>query len=74
MGLYHLFAGSVVCLHVRAEQATVILMPTKIQTIMRNSVNPILLRPVLRIVLARDSVLLKMERLVSRLQSGHHSA
>ena len=40
---------------------------------MSNSVNPILLRPVLGIVLAVDSVLLKMEQLKSWLQSGHPS-
>ena len=40
---------------------------------MSNHVNPILLRPVLGIVLATDSVLLKMEQLMSRLQSGHHA-
>ena len=31
------------------------------------------LRPVLRTALAMASVLLKMERLMSRLQSGHHA-
>ena len=40
---------------------------------MSNSVNPILLRPVLGIVLAIDSVLLKMEQFMSWLQSGHHA-
>ena len=40
---------------------------------MSNSVNPILLRPVLGIVLAIGSVLLKMEQLVSWLQSGHQA-
>ena len=40
---------------------------------MSNSVNPILLKPVLGIVLAIDSELLKMEQLVSWLQSGHHA-
>ena len=40
---------------------------------MSNSVNPILLRPVLGIVLPIDSVLLKMEQLMSWLQSGHHA-
>ena len=53
----------VASLHIRAEQATVILMS--------NSINPILLRPVLGIVLAIDSVLLNMEQLMSWLQSGH---
>ena len=46
-------------------------MPTKVQIIMSNSVNPILLRVVLRIVLAINSVLLKMEQLMSWLQSDH---
>ena len=60
-------------LHMRAEQATIILMPTKIQIIMGSSVNPILLRPVLGTVLAIDSELLKMEQLMSWSwsQSGH---
>ena len=40
---------------------------------MRKSVNPILLRPVLGMVLAIDSVLLKMEQLMSRLLSSHHA-
>ena len=40
---------------------------------MSNNVNPILLRPVLGIVLAIDSVLLKMEQLMSWLQSGPHA-
>ena len=39
----------------------------------RGKLNPILLRPVLGIVLPRDSVLLKMEQLMSWLQSGHHA-
>ena len=39
-----------------------------------DSVNPILLRPVLRTVLATDSVLLKTEQQVSWVQSGHHAA
>ena len=38
-------------------------LPTKIKIIMSNSVNPTLLRLVLGIVLAMDSVLLKMEQL-----------
>ena len=38
---------------------------------MGNSVNPILLRPVLGTVLARDSVLPKIEQLMSQLPSGH---
>ena len=36
-----------------------------------NCVDPILLRPVLGVVLT--IALLKMERLMSRLQSGHHA-
>ena len=40
---------------------------------MSNNVNLILLRPVLEIVLAIDSVLLKIEQLMSWLQSGHHT-
>ena len=40
---------------------------------MSNNVNPILLRPVLGIVLAIDSILLKLEQLMSWLQSGHHA-
>ena len=39
---------------------------------MSNSVN-ILLRPVLGIVPATDSVSLKMEQLMSWLRSGHHA-
>ena len=56
-------------LHMWAEQATIILMPTKIKIIMSSSVNPILLRPLLWIVLAINTVLLKMEHLMSWLQS-----
>ena len=56
-----------------AEQATVILMSTKIQTIMSNSVNPILLGPALGMSLTINSVLLKMAQLISWLLSGHHS-
>ena len=56
-----------------AEQATINLMPTNIQIIMKNSVNPILLSPVLGTVLAIDSVLLKVEQLMSWLESGHHA-
>ena len=51
----------VACLHIQAEQATIILIPTEIQMIMSSSVNPILLRPVLAITLPIGSVLLKME-------------
>ena len=60
-------------LHVWAIQITIILMPTKIQIIMSNNVNPILLRPVLGIMLIIDSILLKVEQLMSQLQSGHHA-
>ena len=38
---------------------------------MGNSVNPILLRPVLGIVLAIDSVLLSMEQFIAWLRSSH---
>ena len=48
-------------------------MLTKIQIIVSNRVNPNLLRPVTGIVLTIDSGLLKMEQLMSELQSGHHS-
>jgi len=40
-------------------------MFTKIKMIMSNNVNPILLRPVLGILLAIDSVLLRMKQLMS---------
>ena len=40
---------------------------------MSSSINPILLRPVLGTVLARDSVLPKIEQLMSRLLSGHRA-
>ena len=53
----------------RTEQAIIILMLTKVHIIMNNSVNPILLRPVHGIVLAINSVLLKMEQFMSWLQS-----
>ena len=39
---------------------------------MSNSVNPILLKPVLGIVLTIISLLLKLESLMSWLQSGRH--
>ena len=39
---------------------------------MSNSANPILLRPVLEIALAINSVLLRMEQFTAWLQSGHH--
>jgi len=48
-------------------------MPTKIQIVMSSSVNPILLRPVLGILLTINSFVLKMEQLISQLQSGHHA-
>ena len=48
-------------------------MPTKIQIVMSSSVNLILLRPVLGMLLTIDSFVLKMEQLVSQLQSGHHA-
>ena len=54
----------------QAEQATITLMPRMIQIVTSNDVNPILLRPVLGIVLNIDSVLLKMEQLMSWTQSG----
>lgn len=40
---------------------------------MNNSVNSILLRPVIGTVLAIDLVLLKMKQFVSWLQSGHYA-
>ena len=58
-------------LHIKAEQATIILMSTNIYIIMNYSVNPILLRPVLGIVLAIDSVLLNMEQFIPWLLSSH---
>ena len=61
-------------LYRQAEQATITLMPRMIQIVTSNDVNPILLRPVLGIVLNIDSVLLKMEQLMSWLQSGHQLA
>ena len=59
-------------LKIRAEQATIILMPTNAYIIMSNNVNPILLRPVLRNGLTIGSKLLKIEQFVSWLQSGHY--
>lgn len=41
---------------------------------MSNGINPILLRPVLEIALAINSVLLKMEQFMAWLQSGQHAA
>ena len=49
-------------------------MPTKIQIVVSTNVNPILLRPVVGIMLAIDLVQLKMEQLMSWLQSDHHAA
>ena len=40
---------------------------------MSSGVNPILLKTVLCIVLAIDSAWLKMEQLMSWLESGHHA-
>ena len=57
-------------LYRQAEQATITLMPRMIQIVTSNDVNPILMRPVLGIVLNIDSVLLKMEQLMSWIQSG----
>ena len=57
-------------LHIQAEQAIHIFMPTKTQIIISNSVNPILLRPVLGTVLATDSVLFKNEHFMPWL---HHT-
>ena len=51
------------------QTQAIILMPIKIQIIMCDYVNPILLRPVHGIVLAINSVLLKMEQFMSWLQS-----
>ena len=48
-------------------------MPTKIQIVVSTNVNPIPLRPVVGIMLATDLVQLKMEQLMSWLQSGHHA-
>lgn len=41
---------------------------------MSNSDNPILLRPVLEIALAINSVLLRMEQFAAWLQSGQYAA
>ena len=57
-------------LYRQAEQATITLMPRMIQIVTSNDINPILMRPVLGIVLNIDSVLLKMEQLMSWIQSG----
>ena len=50
-------------LRIWAEQVTIILMPTKIQITMSNHVNPMLLRPVLRVSTTIDSVLFRLEQL-----------
>ena len=55
------------------EQTTIISMPTKIQIIKSSSVNYLILRPVLRIVLGMDLVMLRMEQLTPWLQSVHHA-
>ena len=55
------------------EQTTIISMPTKIQIIKSSSVNSLILRPVLRIVLGMDLVMLRMEQLTPWLQSVHHA-
>ena len=47
----------------QAEQATIILLPPKIQIIMNSSVNPLLLRPVLGTTLGTDSMLAQDEAL-----------
>ena len=56
MGSISLLTLSVACLHTWAKQAKIILMLTKMQIIMSNNVDPTVLRPVLRIVLAIDGV------------------
>lgn len=48
-------------------------MPRKIEIVMSSGVNPILLKTVLCRVLAIDSAWLKMEQLMSWLESGHHA-
>lgn len=48
-------------------------MPTKIQIVMSSSVDPILLRAVFGMLLTIDSFVLKMEQLISQLQSVHHA-
>ena len=60
------------CLHIREEQAIIILIFTKILIIMSNNVNLTLLRQVLGILLAIDSALLNMEQFMSWIQSGYH--
>lgn len=60
-------------LRIRAEQAVIILMPMRIQMIMSSSVNRVFLRSGLGTVLAIESVRLRVEPLVSWLQSGQHA-
>ena len=48
-------------------------MPTKIQIVMSSSVDLILLRAVFGMLLTIDSFVLKMEQLISQLQSVHHA-
>ena len=55
------------------EQITIISMPTKVQIPKSSSINSLILRPVLRIVLGMDLLMLKMEQLTSWLQSVHHA-
>ena len=59
-------------LHIWASKLQLVFL-TERQIIVSSSVNPILLRLVLRIGLAIDSILLKMEQLMWWLQSGHHA-
>ena len=56
MSVASLLTISVACLHIWVKQAAIILMLTKMQIIMSSNVDPILLRPVLKIVLATDGV------------------
>lgn len=63
----------VACLHKWAGQAAVILISIKIDIIVSSSVNPLLLRAVLGIVLATESALLKLKQPMSWLQSAHHA-
>ena len=74
MGLKYLFADGFSCLLQYMGRATYNYVDTyKDIDYCYFSVNPILLKPVLGIVLAIDPVLLKMEQLMSWLQSGHHA-
>ena len=53
VSLQHLFLTIlVVCLHMWTEQATVILMATKIQIIISNGVNPILSSDTVTVILS----------------------